>query len=290
MSQLHDPDQDPVRQVLAEALAPGRLAAYANVIPSDACRGRLRMAEESDQLSRWMRRSCYEVQEDVSRLLQAWVVRARPDPQDFASFSFRIVSEPTWQRHCAMPELLLLSEVVATVSHLVRFGRPLYDSFGGLAQVSHLLARWHMPGHLQTRRGSTTWLQWTAVVVPALWLTLMWAMQLRSGARRQGRAKKGARFLHPPVQLALSQRSDVDFRTRKALDEFLARQCLLVVAPPTEEACMYVLASCLDVYVGITATSRVTARTYGCLWSCMSLLGAIGRDPQACSPRPVGRA
>ena len=121
------------------------------------------MAEESDQLSRWVRLSCYEVPEDVSRPLQACVVKARPDPQDIASFSRRIVSEPTWQRHCAMPELLLLSDVVATVSHLVRFGRPLYDSFEELAQVSHLLARWHMPDHLQTRRGSATWLQWTAV-------------------------------------------------------------------------------------------------------------------------------
>ena len=102
-----------------------------------------------------------------------------------------------------MPELLLLSDLVATVSHLVRSGRPLYDSLEELAQVSHLLARWHMLDHLQTRRGSTTWLQWAAVVVPALWLTLLWAMQIRSGARRQGRAKRGARFLHPLVQLAL---------------------------------------------------------------------------------------
>ena len=58
-SQPHDPGQDPVRQFLAEALAPGRLAAYARVILSDECRSRLRMAEESDQLSRWMRLSCY---------------------------------------------------------------------------------------------------------------------------------------------------------------------------------------------------------------------------------------
>ena len=131
------------------------------------------MAEESDQLSRWMRISCYGVQEDVSRLLQAWVVKARPDPQDLASFSRRIVLEPTWQRHCAMPELLLLSDTVATVSRLVRSGRPLYDSLEELAQVSHLLTRWHMPDHLQTQCGSTTWLQWAAVVVPALWLTLL---------------------------------------------------------------------------------------------------------------------
>ena len=162
-------------------------------------------AEESDQLSRWMRLSCYEVQDDVSRLLQAWVVKVRPDPQDLACFSRRIVSEPSWQRHCTMPELLLISDVVATVSHLSRFGRSLYGSFEELAQVSHLLARWHMLDHLRTRRGSTTWLQWAAVVVPALWLTLLWAMQLRSGTRRQGRAKRGARFLHPLVQFALGQ-------------------------------------------------------------------------------------
>ena len=249
-SQPHDPGQDPARQFLTEALAPRRLAAYARVSFSDECRGWLHMAEESDQLSRWMRLGCYEVQDDVSRLLQAWVVKARPDPpQDLASFSRRIVSEPSWQRRCTMPELLLLSDVVATVSHLVRFGRPLYDSFEELAQVSHLLDRWHMPGHLWTQRGSTTWLQWVAVVVPALWLTLLWAMQLRSGTRRQGVAKRGARFFHPLVQLALGQGDGADPRTRKALDEFLARHCLLVVAPPPEEACMYVLASRLDAYV-----------------------------------------
>ena len=270
VSQPHDPGQDLVRQILTDALAPGRLAAYARVVLSDECRGRLRMAEESDQLSRWVRLSCHEAQEDVSRFLQAWVVSARPDPQDLASFSRRIVSEPTWQRHCAMPELLLLSDVVATVSHLVRYGRPLYDGFEELAQVSHMLARWHMLDHLQTRRGSATWLQWTAVAEPTLWLTLLWAMQLRGGARQQGRAKKGARFFHPLDQLALSQGSGADFHTRKALDEFLARQCLLVVAPPLEKACVYIPASHLDVYVGIgtTATSRVTARTVASGASC----------------------
>ena len=97
-------------------------------------------------------------------------------------------------------------------------------------------------------------------MAPALWLTLLWAMQLRGGARRTGRAKRGARFLHPLVQPALGQGAGVDRRTRKALDELLALQCMLVVAPPPEEACVYVLASRLDVYVGITATSRVTAR------------------------------
>ena len=70
-----------------------------------------------------------------------------------------------------MPELLLISDVVATVSHLSRFGRSLYGSFEELAQVSHLLARWHMLDHLRTRRGSATWLQWAAVMVPAFWLT-----------------------------------------------------------------------------------------------------------------------
>ena len=197
------------------------------------------MAEKSNQLSRWMRLSCYEVQDEVICLLQAWVVRARPDPQDLARFSRRIVSEQSWQRHCATPELLLLSDIVATVSHLVRSGRPLYDSLEELAQVSHLLARWHMPDHLRTRRNSTTWLQWVAVVVPALWLTLLWAMQLRGGARREGKAKRGARFLHPLVQLALDQGAGADPRTRGALDEFLARQCLLVVDPPRRRpACM----------------------------------------------------
>ena len=127
MSHPHGPGQDLLRRVLTEALAPGRLASYARVLLTDECRGRLRMAEESNQLSRWMRLSCYGAQEDVGRLLQAWVVRARPDPQDLASSSHRIVSEPTWQKHCAMPELLLLSDVVAAVSHLVRSGRPLYD-------------------------------------------------------------------------------------------------------------------------------------------------------------------
>ena len=171
------------------------------------------------------------------------------------------MSELAWQKYCTLPELLLLSDVVATVSHLVRSGQPLYDSLEELAQVSHLLAKWHMPDHLQTRRGSTTWLQWVAVVVPALWLTLLWAMQLRGGVRRRRRAKRRVRFFHPLIQLALNQGSDAGPRARGSLDEFLARQCLLVVAPPPEEACMYVLASRLDVYVGITAASKVTART-----------------------------
>ena len=81
-----------------------------------------------------------------------------------------------------------------------------------------------MPDHLQTRRGSTTWLQWMAVAVPALWLTLLRAMQLRGGVRRRGRATRGVRFLHPLVQLALNQGSDADPRAREALDELLARQ------------------------------------------------------------------
>ena len=97
-----------------------------------------------------------------------------------------------------MPELPLLSDVVATVSHLVRSGRPLYDSFEELAQVSHLLPRWHMLDHLRTRRSSTTWLQWVAVVVPALWLTLLWAMQLRGGARREGKGQAGSQVPPPP--------------------------------------------------------------------------------------------
>ena len=139
-SKPRDPGQSPIRELLTEALAPRCLVAYACAAPSDRCLGWLRMAEESDRLSRWMRLSCYEVQDDVTCLLQAWVVKARPDPQDLARFSRRIVSEQSWQRHCATPELLLLSDVAATVSHLVRSGRPLYDSFEELAQVSHLLA------------------------------------------------------------------------------------------------------------------------------------------------------
>ena len=224
VSQPHDPDQDQFRRVLTEALAPGRLAAYARVVPTDECQARLRVAERSDQLFRWMRFSCYEAQEDVSRLLQAWVARACPESQDLTSFSRHVVSELALQKHCTLPELLLLSDVVATVSHLARSGRPLYDSFEELAQVSHLLARWHMPDHRQTRRGSTTWLQWMAVVAPALWLTLLWAMQLRGGVQRRRRAKRGVRSLHPLIQFALSQGSDAGPRVRGALDEFLARQ------------------------------------------------------------------
>ena len=259
-SKPRDPGQDPTRVLLTEALAPRRLVAYACAAPSGRCLSWLRVAEESDRLSSWMRLSCYEVQDDVSRLLQSWVARARPAAQDLASFSRRIVSEQSWQRHCATPELFLFSDVAATVSHLVRSGRPLYDSLQELAQVSHLLAKWHMPDHFRTRRNITTWLQWVAVVVPALWLTLLWAMQLRGGVRRARRAKRGTRFLHPLVQLALGQGAGADPRTRRALEEFLARRCMLVVAPPPEEACMYVLASRLDVYVGITTTSRVIAR------------------------------
>ena len=115
VSQPHDPGQDQFRPVLTEALAPGRLAAYARVVLTDECQGRLRMAEGSDQVSRWMRPSCYEAQEGIGRLLQAWVVRACPESQDLASFSHRIVSEPAWQKHCTLPELLLLPDVAAIV-------------------------------------------------------------------------------------------------------------------------------------------------------------------------------
>ena len=79
-SQPHDPGRDPVRELLTEALAPRRLTAYARAPLSDECPSWLHMSEESDQLSRWMRPNCDEVQDDVSRLLQAWVVKARPDP------------------------------------------------------------------------------------------------------------------------------------------------------------------------------------------------------------------
>ena len=58
VSQPHAPGQDQFRRVLTEALAPGRLAAYARVVLTDECQARLRMAEGSDLLSRWMRLSC----------------------------------------------------------------------------------------------------------------------------------------------------------------------------------------------------------------------------------------
>ena len=53
---------------------------------------------------------------------------------------------------------------------------------------------------------------------------------------------------------------------------------------------MYVLASRLDVYVGIIATSRVIARTATYLWGSVSLLGPPGRDPQARSQGLFRRA
>ena len=93
VSQTHDPGQHQFRRVLTEALARGRLAAYARVVLTDECQARLRMAEGSDRLFRWMRLSCYEAQEDVSRLLQAWVTKACPESQDLASFSRRVMSE-----------------------------------------------------------------------------------------------------------------------------------------------------------------------------------------------------
>ena len=63
------------------------------------------------------------------------IIRACPESQHLASFSRRVMSELAWQKHCTLPELLLLSDVAATVSHLVRSGRPLYDSLEELAQV-----------------------------------------------------------------------------------------------------------------------------------------------------------
>ena len=95
-SKPRDPGQGPIRELLTEALAPRRLVAYAYAAPSSRCLSWLRVAEESDRLSSWMRLSCYEAQDDVSRLLQAWVARARPAAQDLARFSRRIVSEQSW--------------------------------------------------------------------------------------------------------------------------------------------------------------------------------------------------
>ena len=221
-----------LRAALLVALAPGRLEAYGRARLSDECRAWLRMAEGSDLVSRWMRLGKSDVQRDVTSLLQAWVVRACPGTQDLAGFSDRVLSGLDWQRHCSMPQLLLLADLAAAVSHLVRSGQPLYGSLEELAQVSHLLARWHMPEHLKTRRTSNTWLQWLAVVVPALWLVLLWAMQLRAGVRRRSKARRGARFLHPLVQLALCQGAQAGPEACRALDEFLVRQCQLVVSPP----------------------------------------------------------
>ena len=263
--QPHGAGQDPLGHALTEALAPARLAMYARGVPPRECLALLHMAEGSDRLSGWMRLSCYEAQEDVTRLLRAWVTKARPEPRGLASFSRAVITGLDWQRHCTLRELLLLSDVAATVAHLVRSGGPLYGSIDELAQVSHLLARWHMPDHLQTRRGSTTWLQWMAVVVPALWLTLLWAMQLRGGVRRRRRAQRGVRFLHPLVQMALAQGKEAPPSAGEALAEFLARQCLLVVAPPPKKpAC---------------TSSRVA-------WMCMSASPPRPERPPA--QRPLG--
>ena len=231
-SKPHDRERGSLRDILTQVLAPERLAAYSSVGRGQGGRAWLSMPEDSDCLSRWMRLGRSEAQQEITCLLQAWVSRASPGSQDLADFSNRVLAGFSWQRHCAMPQLLLLSDVVATVSHLVRSGRSLHSDLEELAQISHLLARWHMPDHLQTRRGSNTWLQWLAVLVPSLWLVLLWSMQLRAGTRRARRARRGTRFLHPLVQLALSRGCAADCRARGALDEFLARQCLLVVSPP----------------------------------------------------------
>ena len=125
-----------------------------------------------------------------------------------------------------------------------------------LAQISHLLARWHMPDHLKTRRSGGVWLQWLATAIPACWLVLLWACQMRSGARRQVRARRGVRFLHPLVQRALAGSRTGGSQMRAAVQEFLLRQFVLVSSAPAQEACLYLLGSRSDVYVGITATAR----------------------------------
>ena len=89
---------------------------------------------------------------------------------------------------------------------------------------------WHMPDHLKTRRTGSTWLQWVATVVPALWLVLLWTTQLDGGQRRR-RRKRGVRFLHPLVQAALVGGPAADAGARNALCTFLADQCRMVVSP-----------------------------------------------------------
>ena len=118
---------------------------------------------------------------EVQHLLEQWVGRVSPPEQGAGMVSRCLMSDARFPDKGQACRLLLVADLLASVYCLVCCGgeRQLYERLEELAQVSFLLARWHMPDHLQTKRSGGPWLQWMAVVVPACWLVLLWSFQLR---------------------------------------------------------------------------------------------------------------
>ncbi len=250
------PGEAPLRALILRALAPRRMAQHRKCA-GETLRSRWMCTSSSPgDLEDWMHLDRRTVQQTVEDLLGGWIGRVAPTQECLRDVSAQVLKGSPLHSQCEVQQLLLVSELTAAVHHLVRTGEGLCERLEELAQISFLLARWHMPDHLKTKRLGGAWLQWLATVVPAFWLVALWTMQLRGGERRVRRARRGVRFLHPRVQLALAGGPAAGEDAWSSLQEFLVSQCRLVVRQPGQEACMYVLGSRSDVYVGITGTAR----------------------------------
>ena len=269
------------RAALLRALAPGRRTGHCEAA-ADACSQEwLQTTGKRDAIEAWMQQGPAEARRNLERLVRAWVGRVGPPCEVMALVAADLVGEGPLPRGCDLEDLLLTADLASAVLHLVTSGEAVSGRMGELAQISHLLARWHMPDHLKTKRCGSCWLQWMAVVVPAYWRLLLWAYQLRGGERRRRRARRGARFLHPAVQHALSDGRMAPESACAGLRAFLVEQARLSVSPPGEEACLYVLASRCDVYVGLTSTTRACRQPAGYGAAC-GFWARARREGRAC--------
>ena len=132
-----------------------------------------------------------EAAQEVQGLMEQWIGQVSPPEQGFGMVSECLMSDVRFPGRGQASRLLLVADLLAAVYCLVCWEGDcqLYVRLEELAQVSFLLARWHMPDHLKTKRSGGLWLQWMAVVVPACWLVLLWSFQLRGGGRRRRRAR-----------------------------------------------------------------------------------------------------
>ena len=125
-----------------------------------------------------------EAGRQTEQLLRAWILRVQPPVEVSAAFASQMLDVSGLQDRCQAQQLLLLSELAAGTLHLLQVGVELDARVQELAQICHLLARWHMPDHLKTRRSGGDWLQWLATVVPACWLVLLRDESTRAYPRR----------------------------------------------------------------------------------------------------------
>ena len=221
----------------------------------------MRTTQRPDELERWMHQSRAEAQGEVKGLLQAWIGRVRPPQEAMVELPALVLGGPEPPAECDVHELLLVCHLAVSVMHLVEERENLQQRLEELAQLSLLLARWHMPDHFKTRRTGGTWLRWVATVVPALWLVLLWTAQLDGGQRRRRRARRGVLLLHPLVQAALVGGPAADAGAGGALRTFLADQCRMVVSPPQRPP------ACTSWAAGVTSMS-----------ASLQLAGAAGRQ------------